>query len=398
MHRHCGFPLRRTLLVCSLFCTGMLQASVMAQVELLGTSRISGETSDLSGLNGQLETNTPANAFGGLSALEYSGQGNVYLALSDRGPGDGAASFPCRFHKMAIDVDPLNSDSAKRIRWKLLSTHLFKSATGDSLTGSLANLRNWNRAGHCPSMDPEGIRLLGSDEVLVSDEYGPSIQLFGLDGKFRRSLSVPDKFALSEFQKPAMSRGTFPNRGLEGLCVSPDRSMIVGAMQGPLVQDGRIENNKCYGIHTRWIAIDTKTNQCREYVYDLDNESTGISEILAIDNQRFLVLERDSSIGEQAKVKRIYLATLGKATDVSSIESLSGDVLQRVVTVKKEAFLDLMEPRFGLSGSVTPEKPEGITWGPRLPDGRRLLMVSFDNDFEPQIDSILAAFAIQGLD
>jgi hypothetical protein len=246
-------------------------------------------------------------------------------------------------------------------------------------------------------MDPEGIRVLG-DGVLVSDEYGPSIQLFGFDGKFRRSLTIPNRFKLSNFQEPAMSRGTFPNRGLEGLCVTPDRSMIVGAMQGTLVQDGRIENGKCYGIHTRWIVLNTKTEECREYVYDLDNESTGISEILAVDNQRFLILERDSLSGDQAKVKRIYLATLGDATDVSNQDLLSSDALKQIEVVKKELLIDLMDTRFGMSGSMTPEKPEGLAWGPRLPDGRRLLMVSFDNDFEPQIDTILAAFAIKGLD
>ena len=40
-----------------------------AQVEFLGSTKLSGETTDKSGLSGMLETNTPINAFGGLSYL-----------------------------------------------------------------------------------------------------------------------------------------------------------------------------------------------------------------------------------------------------------------------------------------------------------------------------------------
>jgi hypothetical protein len=40
------------------------------------------------------------------------------------------------------------------------------------------------------------------------------------------------------------------------------------------------------------------------------------------------------------------------------------------------------------------EKVEGITWGPNLKDGRRLLVISTDNDFDPQRPSHLFGFAI----
>jgi hypothetical protein len=60
--------------------------------------------------------------------------------------------------------------------------------------------------------------------------------------------------------------------------------------------------------------------------------------------------------------------------------------------------IDLLDPAFGMSGEKAPEKPEGLAWGPRLADGRRLLMVCFDNDFDPARESIFVAFAIDGLD
>jgi hypothetical protein len=47
-----------------------------------------------------------------------------------------------------------------------------------------------------------------------------------------------------------------------------------------------------------------------------------------------------------------------------------------------------------LAGAQAPEKPEGITWGANLPDGRRLLIVCTDNDFENERTSEFYAFAI----
>lgn len=374
-----------------------ISAEPAIHTELLAALRIPGTASDLSGLDGTLETQSPMNAFGGLSAIEYAGVGNEYWLLSDRGPADGAASFPCRFHRAKIDLHPKGQSREFEIEFKLLSTHLFKSKTGDRLTGSLANLRSWDGKGECPSLDPEGFRRLGSN-VIASDEYGPSIQTFGIEGGFVSKLPLPPKFALAERRTPAMQQGTFSNRGLEGLSVTPDQSLIVGAMQGPLVQDGRIENNKCLGVRTRWICYQVATTKFSELLYELDDETTGVSEVLALDNDRFLVLERDSLFADAAKIKKIYLATTESATDISSVESLNNGVPNSVRPIKKQLLIDLLSPNFGLNGPSTPEKPEGLTWGPTLPDGRKLLVVSFDNDFDPAKETILAAFAIAGLD
>ena len=50
-----------------------------------------------------------------------------------------------------------------------------------------------------------------------------------------------------------------------------------------------------------------------------------------------------------------------------------------------------------LSGSIksaSGEKIEGVTFGPDLADGRRLLLVTSDNDLAPAADSLIYAFAI----
>jgi len=360
------------------------QVSLVAKVELPGTSV------DKSGLSGNLETNTPINAFGGLSAIDSVGAKNRYVVLSDRGAGDGAATFPCRYHEIELDVRPESGS----IRFELLDTHLLSDRDGVRLTGSLEKLKNWTLPSRCPSYDPEGIRCLGSERVIISDEYGPSIDIFDRSGRMVQSVILPARYALSERRTPPMTVGTFSNRGLEGIAISPDQSRLVAAMQGPLVQDGRIENNKCLGLNTRWFFKNLENGNSAEWVYQLDDESTGVSEVLAVDNHRYLVIERDSRFGVDAKIKKIFLADVTDASDVSGVESLKGGLGDSTKPVKKRLLIDLLAPEFGMSGELAPEKPEGLAWGPTLPNGQRLLIVCFDNDFDPTHNTIFAAFAV----
>ena len=120
-----------------------------------------------------------------------------------------------------------------------------------------------------------------------------------------------------------------------------------------------------------------------------------MSEIVAVNDVEFLVIERDGKAGKLARQKKIVRIDITKATDISGRDSLPGFTAPEGVTaVKKEAFLDLLDPRFGLAGADFPAKIEGLAFGPDLPDGRRLLIVTTDNDLEPQQPTWIYAFAI----
>ena len=383
--------------ISALLTTALLLASIQtteAQVEFLGSVRIPGTTTDLSGLTGELEGGVPVNQLGGFSAIEYSGEGNVYYVLPDRGAGDGAVSYPCRVHKVALNVDV----QAGSLEFEQLGAILLKNKKGESLIGSEARMLEWDGQGRCPSYDPEGIRITSNGHMLITDEYGPFADLFDSNGSLVRELVMPEKISLGTRRKPQFSSGTFTNRGMEGVSLIPGSERFMAVMQGPLIQDGRVEANKCLGIKTRWILGELSSNRTREIVYSLTDESTGISEVLAVDSSRYLVLERDSNIGATALIKKIYLADLTGVTDVSSVESLLNPGSASIKEVQKKEFIDLLTPEYGLNGETVSGKPEGLAWGPRLPDGRRLLIVCYDNDFVPTTDSIIAAFAIDSLD
>ncbi len=239
---------------------------------------------------------------------------------------------------------------------------------------------------------------------MLSDEYGPSVRRFGSDGVQMQRWLIPPQFKLcinpvELLAQGKTPQGTFPNRGIEGLAISSDGRRLIAAMQGPLIQDGVVESEKCLGVHTRWLMLDsrdTESADCQQFVYPLTDESTGVSEVLAVDTDRYLVLERDSLPGTEAKIKHIYLADTRGCTDVSSLTSLGrAELPVGVKPIAKRLLIDLRDERFGLGGDQTAEKPEGLCWGPELADGRRLLMVCVDNDFEVQRQCEFYAFAIK---
>jgi len=369
-----------------------------ALIQLVGTVRIDGSISDQSGLSARLEDGSRSDLFGGLSAIDYIGADSRFLLLSDRGAGDGAVSFPCRFHEARLTLTSTGGD----IEFELLGTTLLTTPTGTSLVGSLtalaedqARAASSDKVTPWTALDPEGLRRLNDGTLVVTDEYGPRVVVFDVSGRLLNHFNAPIKFELLAPVDGKYERGTFPNRGLEGIAVTPSGQRFVAVLQSPLVQDGKIKGDKCLGLNCRWMVFDANRNCEREVVYQLESLKTGVSEVLAVSETKFLVLERDSEIGQDAKIKRIYLADISTASDAASIDSLpQKDLPKDFVPVSKRLLFDLLDDRFGIGGNRAAEKPEGLSWGPPMADGRKTLWICCDNDFDPKVKSEIYCFAV----
>ncbi len=118
-------------------------------------------------------------------------------------------------------------------------------------------------------------------------------------------------------------------------------------------------------------------------------------ELLAIDARRFLAIERDHASRSAAQVKRIVELDLDGASDVSATAALPASApAEGFACVGRRVFLDLFDPGLALAGEEFPEKVEGLAFGPDLPDGRHLLLVTSDNDLHTQSPSWVWALAI----
>jgi hypothetical protein len=383
-----------------IFACALVIPTLAADITLIGTCPVSANEIDKSGLEGNIGANIPANRLGGWgSAIASTRASDRFILLADRGPGDGAAAFPCRVHEARIVIDPAASPA---VRFELLSTHLLLDERGRRFMGSSGAYDTADQAAGL-RLDPEGVRVSPTGTLWMSDEYGPWIDEFSAGGKHLRRIAPPEAYRVkvpdgdpANELPPANTSGRQGNRGFEGLAISPDGETLWAIPQSPLIQDGAVDGrNKRIGLNIRILELNLRSGATRQLVYQLDTHGNGVSEILAIDDHRLLVIERDGGEGAKAEEKRIVRIDTRGATDVSAVAALpSRSLPPEIVPVTKKEFIDLLEPRFRLAGSEFPEKVEGLAFGPDQADGSRTLLVATDNDFRDGVPSWIWVFRV----
>ncbi len=120
---------------------------------------------------------------GYFSDLYYDPQRKEWWGLSDRGPGGGLLNYETRVQRFTIDVAPNGAIS----NFQVAATIKFNEG-GTALNGIAPNPTSvLGRA-----FDPEGFVVIPkSGNLLVSDEYGPSLIEFDRNGNLLRRFTVP---------------------------------------------------------------------------------------------------------------------------------------------------------------------------------------------------------------
>ena len=386
---------------------------------LLGIGSISGTASDLSGLTDTLANGKAHNLLGGMgSGLAYAG-GNTFLALPDRGPNatvysggaaiDNTVSYIERFHEMTISLAPSATGLPFTVTPTLTATTLLSSSTplNYAATGVPANntanqfyfTGRSDNFGAGNSLNPNNARLDGEairvsndgKSVFIADEYGPYVYQFDrATGNRIKSFALPSNLAIANLSPMVTTEisgntsGRVTNKGMEGLAITPDGKTLVGFMQSPLIQDGGDG-----GRANRIVTIDVDTGATKQFAYDnkIGTKNYNSSEILAVNANEFLVLERDGKglgDGSNAAVKSLYKVDLTGATDVSLI---SGEANLLAVAPAKSLFMDIRAilNASGITDANIPAKLEGITFGQDVIYNSNILhtlIVANDNDFD----------------
>ncbi len=319
---------------------------------------------------------------GGLSSLTYDKVRDVYYAISDdQGAGFTPTSSPARFYTLDIDL----SDGAL--------------GAGDVSVLAVTTLLGPDGLPFpALSLDPEGITLTREDTLIVTSEgiatrgIAPFVREFDLAGRQLSDLPVPGYYAPSADG----TRGVRQNLGFEAAAVAPHgRSLLVGA-ENALAQDGpsaTVDSGSPARILRYHLGHHDKARVKREYVYQTEPvvapspifSVNGLVELLPLSNQVLLAMERSFSVGAGNTI-RLYRVALPGATNVAGVADLHQ--LRRVRPVHKSLVFDLDE--LGL----TLDNLEGMTFGPRLPDGRRSLVLVSDNNFTPGQPSQFLLFAV----
>ncbi len=344
-------------------------------------------------LNGALQDLSTGSAFdrriGFFSDIYYDRNNNEWWGVSDRGPGGGTLPYETRVQRFTLTID---QNTGAISNFNVVQTIKFTSG-GQYLNG----LAPTNPGVLGNSFDPEGIVINPlNGNILISDEYGPTLAEFDRAGNLVRRFTVPPNLVPTvagspNYTAPIPTSGREVNRGFEGLAISPDGKYAYAVLQDGTIQDGYNLISGTRGIYTRIVKYDMATGLAvGQFAYKLNSsgQGGGVSSIVALGNDKFLILERNNrGIGVGANIagpdKNVYQIDLNGATDVTGINlPPTGNLPAGYVAVGKSAkIIDLDANTLAALGNVSPEKWEGLAVGPQLSNGKYLILAGTDNDY-----------------
>lgn len=186
-------------------------------------------------------------------------------------------------------------------------------------------------------LDSEGMAIAPDGSFWISDEYGPHIVHFDATGKTIERIN-PFGNGKGGRKIPLVYARRRANRGMEGLTITPDGKTLVGIMQYPLYNPTAAAISG--SVVTRILAYNIAEGTTKEFVYLIEKSTLqAVSEITAITNTTFLVLERDGEYRTEANkstvVKKIYKIDISGATDITDPTNGAGGKLYNGKTIEE---------------------------------------------------------------
>jgi 3-phytase len=304
---------------------------------------------------------------GGLSSITYDGDRGVFYSLSD----DQSQLNPARFYTLRLDVSDGHLDD------------------GDvAFTGVTTVLAPDGAPYPTASLDPEGLTLAKSGELIVTSEgiatrsIAPWVRRYTVGGTYLGDLPVPNAFLPT-----SPTHGVRQNLAFEAAAVAPNGRRLFVGMENALAQDGPAATLTT-GSASRILRYNLSTGRLdAQFVYFDDPVAeppvpptqfsvNGLVELLPFNDNFMLSMERSFSVGAPGtgNTIKLYSVAFPGADDVNSLDSIGG-LLGSLRPVKKTLLLDLRTLGLPL------DNVEGMAIGPTLPDGRRSLVLVSDNNF-----------------
>lgn len=312
---------------------------------------------------------------GGLSGIDYDGRRDLYYLISD----DPATKGPTRFYTAKIFFSTNGIDSVRIVNvTPLLNQHgeLYTDITKDRIHSADVEAVRYDFKRDELIWSSEGQRSMRDGKQELED---PAIVIMDRDGHFKDSFALPSNMHIQ-----AIEKGPRHNSVFEGLSFDENNSHVFVSVEEPLYEDGSRAGT---GDSTAWIRIlkfNRKLKQCvAQYAYQIDPvpyaanppgafKVNGVSDILYIGNDKFIVIERAWSTGRLPSDVRVYIADAHYAEDVSTTPI---DVTPAKKPLVKKLLLN-METMGRFIDNI-----EGVTFGPTLPNGHRTLIFVTDDNF-----------------
>ena len=239
----------------------------------------------------------------------------------------------------------------------------------DSITGKIEDVRAESfMTSNLPNRDEEGICYVAPTNTLfLSGESDGQIVEYTLEGQLTgRKLNIPDVFSVSH-----------GNKGFEALTYNAKTHRFWTTTENTLKADGEQPNiRKKIANRLRLQSFNDDLQPKEQYWYVTDSSAVegtkgkstlGVSGLAALDDGQVIVLEREvrktpKGIGSFVHVNLFV---------VNPLQQQPGDTLRKQLLTEFRTRINLTKRSFA--------NYEGICAGPRLADGRQVLLLVADS-------------------
>lgn len=324
---------------------------------------------------------------GGLSSIDYDTKNDLYYFISDdRSIYNDARFYTAKIHLGTNTIDSIafqnvvsfqNPDGKKYSNWKKQPA---TSIDPEEL--------RFNPKTNSVVWSSEGARVIAKDFSVLQN---PSVQTATLTGTFVNSFNLPANLNMQKEEKGPRSNGV-----LEGITFNKNYTTLYTNIEEPLYEDDSKASLTKGGL-IRLYAFDVKTRKnTAQYGYELDPIEhepnpkdgfavNGISTIQYYSKNQLLVVERSYSVGKQACTIKVYLCDFSKATNVKNNTSLQD---QNIILASKKLILNMDDL------GIFIDNIEGVTFGPKLANGKQSLLFVSDNNFSDKQKTQVLLFEV----
>ena len=316
----------------------------------------------------------------GFSAVLSNGDGS-YLVMSDNGFGAKTNSSDAllRFYKVTPDFKTATGGSGNVTINSFVTLRDPDHKINFPIVASQTNYPNGennipvdpaigsNRLLTGADFDIESFRQVSDGTLWFGDEFGPFLLHSDATGKVLES-PVPLPGVQSP-QNPFLDgTANLPSsRGFEGMALNASATKLYPLLEGALTTE---PNQRRLIINE--FDIVSKSYTDKQFFYQMEataGSGQAIGDFTAVDDNKYLVIERDSNQGAEAKFKKIFLV------DFTQIDS-NGNLIKRELV----DLLNIADPN-NLAGTNEPFRFPFVTIESVLAIDDQTLLIVNDNNY-----------------
>ncbi|GEM47035.1 esterase-like activity of phytase family protein [Deinococcus cellulosilyticus] len=314
----------RKFAVSLMFMLGLAQATTLSGYAVLPADTFAAGPAS-GAFNGQGVRGVPrfqGQPVQGFSAVQFSGTCGTYLAMPDNGFGSkpNSADYLLRLYAVTptFKTSPAAQGSVK------VGDFIQLRDPDKKVPFLLVNENTPERLLTGADFDIESFVQDNNGDIWIGDEFGPYLLHFDATGKLLEAPfkvptfaqgSDPSKDFVMSPQNPAvLAASPAPGQpslanlassgGFEGMAINASRTRLYALLEKTVVGDGE------YDLRIYEFDLASKTFTGKIHTYTKEEPGYAIGDMAVINDNEFLVIERDNKSGSDAAFKQIFRINL----------------------------------------------------------------------------------------